>query len=243
MKNKNFNLKLLIAVALNFFVCFFLTILILPNQIPIVFNFNEKIVAVGSKWLMFLSAIVPTIVGIIALKIKNHVNLKFWLVVLFAFFVYQNMLAFIYLSLSNNLAIGNVCEVPFSVSIFMPLSVVIIVYGAKIKRASFKSNWAINLKSMQKTEFIWLQSHLFASHAVMLSGLILFICSIIFVFVRLWWILLIVLAVIVIICLLTINSYTLSLVKKYEDMERRKDKVNKDKFNKETNSQTEDKKI
>ena len=234
MNKQKLNFKFLMVIALNFFLCFFLTIFALPDNIPTVINFNQTISKLGSKWIMFLCAIIPTIVGAVILAIKNR-DLKFWLTILFGFFIYQNLLSFIYLSLSNKIEISNLIEIPFSIFIFLPLSIILLIYGAKIKRAPYKSCWSINFKSMQKTEFIWIQSHMYASRVVMLESLILFILSIIFAFLNPWWIIIIAFTLAIIIGLILISTYTNSLVKKYEDMEKRKTRIDneKTKINKE----------
>lgn len=227
MNKQKLNFKFLMVIALNFFVCFFLTIFALPDNIPVIIDFNQTISKLGSKWIMFLCAIIPTIVGAVILAIKNK-DAKFWLTVLFGFFIYQNLLSFIYLSLSNKLAIGNMIEIPFSIFIFLPLFVILLIYGAKIKRAPYKSCWSINFKSMQKTEFIWIQSHMQASRIIMFESLFLFICSIVFAFIKYWWIMLILFALLTIISLILIDVYAKSLVKKYEDMEKRKAKIDEE---------------
>ena len=180
---KKFKLTPIIITSINFVLCLMLLIFVTPNKIPLLSGIRDEIILIGSKWWMLLGIILPIIFMIFTLCLKNKF-LKLLFSELIIFTSYNNMLAYSYFCTDTYFAIGTTTQIPASLSIFLPISLAIFIYGATIKNISYKNKFGINSKRTTTTEFIWKQSHITASYHFMLTGLILFIVSIIFIFIH-----------------------------------------------------------
>ena len=225
MTKKNIILISLLAV-INFITCLLLTIFVLPNQIPVSYDIFEKVTVLSTKWIMLLSAIIPSILIILSFLLSNKKSCYF-LRILFFLGIYENTLFFTYFSLSKKLIIGELCEVPFAVMIFMPIAVIITLLAIKLKNAPYLSRPAINFKITRETEFIWTQTHFFASDLYFGMGILLFLISIIFVFVRFSFILLAIFIIVFLVFTIILYNYCDSIYDKYNEMKERKEKLDK----------------
>ena len=224
--NKQTVLILILAI-LNLAICSLLTLTLIPGQIPLHFDFHEKIDSLGSKWWLTVNIALPLILAIFAIIFHKKEYLSFFLKALFVFMLYENMLTYSYLSLATDLSIGSLCEVPLSVSVFMPTSVFITVLAVKIKNVPYKSKFiGIRTKYTRADEFIWKQTHFFARDVFFATGVILFFLFIPFAFIRLLYIPLALFVAAIIATIIIVNNQSRKMYKKFIAMKARKDKVN-----------------
>ena len=208
----------------NFIATLLLTIFLLPDKIPVELDIYEKITNFSSKWIMLSACIIPTIFVILILTLKNKKAI-FALKMFFVFALFENVLYFSYFSISSNLIIGLICDIPISISLFMPISIMIVVLSIKLKNAPYLSKPAINFKVTRETEFIWKQTHFFARDAYLLMGIIMFFISIIFAFVRFCLIELALFVLLILIFTIVVYCHSKSIYDKYVEMKIKKEKM------------------
>ena len=219
---KKFKLTPIIITSINFVLCLMLLIFVTPNKIPLLSGIRDEIILIGSKWWMLLGIILPIIFMIFTLCLKNKF-LKLLFSELIIFTSYNNMLAYSYFCTDTYFAIGTTTQIPASLSIFLPISLAIFIYGATIKNISYKNKFGINSKRTTTTEFIWKQSHITASYHFMLTGLILFIVSIIFIFIHYPLIELAIFIIFAFIPRIIVEINAKKMTLKYNDMKRKHD--------------------
>jgi uncharacterized membrane protein len=61
------NILILILAILNLAICSLLTLTLIPGQIPLHFDFHEKIDSLGSKWWLTVNIALPLILAIFAI--------------------------------------------------------------------------------------------------------------------------------------------------------------------------------
>ena len=221
------NILFLIIAILNFAICALLTLTIVPGQIPLHFDFHEKIDALGSKWWLSANIALPLIFAILAMIFHKKEYLSFFLKAFFVFILYENMLCYSYLVLATDLSIGTLCEVPLAASVFMPLSVFIAVIAIKIKTVPYKSRFVgVRTKYTKTDEFIWKQTHFFARDVFFATGVILFFVCVPFMFVRLAYIPLSLFIAAIVADIIIINNQSKKMYNKFVAMKARQDKVN-----------------
>jgi len=231
---------ILIIGILNLALCFCLTYFCVADKIPVFVDLNEKIVTLCSKWLLIINVVLPLLLSIAIITLKNRPNLTFILKSIFALMIYENMLAFCYFSIETTFIVGSISEIPLAVSLFMPLSAGIILYSIKLKHMPYKCRLGIYTKKTIKTEFIWKQTQFSASELFFGAGVLSFIISIVFIFVRLPWIMLIIITLLLIAATLLTLRQTNIMYKKLLTMEKNKERVDKKK-QREQEKQTEEK--
>lgn len=212
----------------NLILCTLLTIFVLDTNVPVLFNLNEQIAVMGSKWIMLLAGIIPCIFVIFAYVLKSKpVRLLFKF--LFAVSIFETMIWFIYFGLSEQLYVGATSEISFAIAFFFPASFAFMAYGLNLKNPEYKSKTGINFKNVETTEFIWIQSHLFARYIFFFTGFILFLISLVFAFFHMSYILIPIFVIAIVVCYIIVWNYAESMKKKYEDMKTRKDNLEKGK--------------
>lgn len=219
---KKNNLFMLFTSILNLGLCLLLLFLCVPEKVAMFVDFNEKIILIVSKWFMLFGAITPLVLSIINLFMKNKPKTTFILKTFIILFVYENMLAFAYFSNVTGFELGEVSQIPLALSVFMPISAFATIAAIKLKRAPFKSKLGIKSKHSTKTEFIWKQTHLYASDIFFAYGVISFLISIIFIFTKHSYILLAIDVLGYVFCWLFANKQAKDMAEKYTDMENRK---------------------
>ena len=224
---KKNSIFILIIGIVNFALCFCLTYFCVPTQIPIIVDFNEKIILLCSKWILIVNMILPLAVAIIIIVLKN--KLSFALKTLFVVLLYENMLAFCYFLMEDTFVLGSLSEIPLAISVFMPISALIALYAIKMKHLPYKSKFGIRTKHTIKTEFIWKQTHFSASEIFFGVGVLLFLISIVFIFVRMPWIELIIAVVMLIFASLLTLKQAKIMYQKCIVMEKNKEKLEKEK--------------
>lgn len=220
--------KILICVIAitNLIATSLLTILFLPNKIPFLLNAHEIIISKITKWIMLLSGLLPSIFAAITLFSKSK-KTQFLLKIALFTAIFENILYFSCFLLSKNNEIGNTFEIPISVTLFMPISVIIFVCATKLKNLEYLSKPAINFSYTKETEFLWRQTHIYARNIYFVTGIILFFISIIFCFLRYCLIELILFVVAIIISTIIVYNYSKSIYNKYIDMKNRKEAMDK----------------
>ena len=199
-----------------------LTIFCMPNQIPLCVGITEKIILVGPKWILIANAIFPISLAIaIALKKKPSCILQFLLTLCF----YENFLILSYFCLNKDFSLKTVSQIPLAVSVFIPIACGMIYWSQKIKNAPYKSFWGIKNKYTVETDFIWKQIQIYSKDFILGCGVIQFLISIVFVFVRQPLIALGLFIISFIITYLLITKEAKSMYKKYASMKARKDKM------------------
>lgn len=216
----------IILASINLALCLSLLIFLTPNQVPLLVGIHEKIIIISSKWWLILGIILPLILLIPLILTKNkYLQLLFTELIIFV--VYNNMLGFSYFCTEKSFAFGELSKIPISVAIFLPLALWIFIYGVAIKNIPYKNKFGICSKNTQTTEFIWKQTHYLASYHYRLWGLILFIISIVFTFLRFPVIELIVFVIGLLTPRIYIEVQEKKMSAKYKDMKAKHDKVKK----------------
>lgn len=224
---KKNNLFMLIIGSVNFAVCLTLLFLCVPDQIAIAIDINEKITATASKWVLLINVFIPLLLAILSISLSYHKKTNSILAIMFLIFLYENILAFSYFSINSSFEIGELSEIPVAVSLFMPVSIIISYLGLKLKTATYNKKFGIRTKYSVATEFIWKHTHFYASNAYFGCGVFLFLISIIFMFVRLPYIELILLATSLITVFVLSNNQAKKMYKKYVQMESNKNRIDK----------------
>lgn len=222
MKKIKDNIGILALSAINLIVGTLLIIFAFPKSIPTLFDFNENIIYMGSKWLMILSLVIPTTFCMLAIFLKNS-KLKKFFKALVALSFYENMLIFTCLSLKDSFSIGEIAEVPLSTFLFLPLSVLMMIYGLKIKHITYKSRFGIRTKATLETEFIWKQTHFYARDVIFATGFILFILSVISSFFHYFYIMIPIFAIAILIDFIMVLKQANGMHKKYLTMKKRQE--------------------
>ena len=182
MKTNNKKLPIILS-AFNAVVCLILLIFCVPKNVPLLAGIHDEIVVISSKWWLTLGIIIPLIFMLITLKSKSkYTQLIFSELIIFIAF--DNFMAYAFYISSPSFYLGMISEVPLSVAVFIPVAVSCFVYGSMIKNIPYKHKLGLNSKLTQTTEFIWIQTHITGSYYYRLTGLILFIVSIIFSFIH-----------------------------------------------------------
>ena len=221
-------LTLITFGLINLVATILLTIFTLPKQIPVAYDIYEKITHFSTKWIMLISSIIPTIFVVLLLIIKNN-KLQTLFKGLFILSLFENMLFFAYFIVSENLTYHTLCEIPASISIFMPISFIMLIFSIKIKNVPYLSKPAFNFKVTRETEFIWKQTHFFAQKVLFITSFILFIVSIIFAIFRQSIIEFSIFIIAIITATLVVYFYSKSIFEKYNDMKIRKENLDKKK--------------
>lgn len=225
MKN---NIKIIILITLNFIIGLALLLSLVPSNVPYLTNINGQIVLLGSKYYLLFGLILPIVFGLLFIFSKKE-TLKIIMTELIILFIFENMLGFSYFCTETSFALGDKSLISTSLSLFLPISLFIFFYGVKLKTIKYKHKLGIYSKTTITTEFIWTQSHISASYAYMLSGFIMFICSIIFAIFNLVLIESIIFALLFMIPRITTIQGAKSMVHKYNEMNERKLRNEKEK--------------
>lgn len=220
------NLKIIILALINFGVCLSLLLTLVPKNVPYFTDLSENISVLGSKYFMLIGIILPLIFAGLFIFIKSTA-VKYIMTQLIILFLYENMLGYSYFCTESTFIIGTKTLISSSLSVFLPISLMTLFYGVKLKSMPYKHKLGIYSKHTTTTEFIWKQSHLSASTSYMLVGLLMFIVSIIFTFFNL---MLVELAIFIVLFVLA-RIYTISqgklMSKKYSEMNDRKQRQDK----------------
>lgn len=233
LKNKIFIIALGI---INFAVFLSLLITTIPSQIPIMLGINEEIIALSSKWILLILVLLPLGLAISICALSKFSKASFILKILFVLVLYENAIILPYFCLSNAFAIGQISEIPISLSIFLPLALIMLILSLKLKTLPYLSRPAISFKCTRETEFIWKQTHFFARDVYFVLSFILVIISVIFSFFRLALIELAIFVAGIIISTLVVYFYSKSIYKTYKSMKNRQDALN---LRKEKKNQTD----
>lgn len=212
----------IILAAANIVIYLPILIFLTPTKIPLLAGMYDEIIFINSKWFMLIGILLPAIIMTFQLLFKNK-NLNIILTTINIFITYNNMLAFSYFCSGSVFKLGELSEIPLSVAVFLPVALGTFVYGSIIKNISYKNHLGIVSKRTTTTEFIWKQSHFQASYHYRLSGLILFIISIICYFVRYPLIELAIFIVGLIIPRIIVEIGAGKMTKKYKDMKQKHD--------------------
>ena len=173
----------IVVASLNLVLCLSLLIFLVPNKVPLLSGIRDEIIVIGSKWWLIFGLVLP--IGFASLAVLSKDKLTQLLFSeLTIFVVYNNMLGYSYFCTESPFALGEITSVPASLSIFLPIALATFLFGASIKNISYKNKFGILSKRTTTTEFIWKQSHITASYHYRLAGFLLFIVSIVFVFVH-----------------------------------------------------------
>lgn len=219
MKN---NIKIIILIALNFIVGLSLLLTLVPTTVPYFTNINGKIIVLGSKYFLLFGLILPIVFGLMFVFSKKEI-IKTIMAELIILFIYENMLGFSYFCTETSFELNSQSIIPTSLSLFLPISLFVFYYGVKLKNIKYKNKLGIYSKATTTTQFIWTQSHISASYAYMFSGLIMFVCSLVFALFNLVLIESIIFVLLFIIPRITTIYSAKGMTKKYNEMNERKE--------------------
>ncbi len=214
----------IVIASLNLVLCLSLLIFLVPSKVPLISGIRDEIVVIGSKWWLVIGIVLPIALMIPALITKNNL-LQLLFSELIIFVTYNNMLGYSYFCTEAPFVIGEITSVPASLSLFLPIALATFLYGASIKNISYKNKFGVYSKRTTTTEFIWKQSHISASYYFRLTGFLLFIVSIVFVFVHFPLIELAIFAVGLITPRIVVEVGAKKMSAKYADMKKKYDHV------------------
>jgi hypothetical protein len=189
---------------------------------------RDRVILIGSKWWLLAGIILPISFLFINLFNKNRF-IKFIFAELIIFIAYNNMLAYSFFITAPSFAIGMTSEIPLSIAVFLPIALTCFLYGAMIKNIPYKSVFGIRSKLTTTTEFIWDQSHFYGSYYYRLTGMILFVISVIFSFLKLPLIELFIFIIGLIIPRIITDRTAKQMANKYKDMKTKHDHLTKKK--------------
>lgn len=192
-KNNIFTLSLGIV---NLAITLCLTIFCVPNSVPLIANFDEEIIVLCSKWLLVLNISLPLIFATLSIIFSKRKNISFLLKLLLGIMLYENMLVFAYFSVENSFSVGDTSQIPYALSILMPIAIFGVIWSQKMKRLPYKCRFGMRNKYSLETEFLWKQIHLLASDTYFKSFLVAFVLMIPFVFIKFAYIGLVVILII-----------------------------------------------
>lgn len=224
--NKN-NLFSLSLGIINLVLTLCLTIFCVPNLVPLIINFNEEIIVLCSKWVLVINIILPLTFSVLSIIFSKRKNTSFIFKVFFGFMLYENMLAFAYFSVENSFYIGEISQIPITLSFLMPLTVLGIIWSQKIKWLPYKSKLGIRNKYSTQTEFLWKQIHLLAHQTYFKTFLISFVFMIPFVFIKFAYIGLALIIIIFVISTIFIFKESKKLHAKYLELKDHHEKHKK----------------
>ena len=218
---KNIIIPIVIS-SLNLLICLSLLIFLTPNIVPLVSGIHDEILVVGSKWWLILGIVTPFVFMTISLISKSkYVKLLFNELLIFV--CYDNMLAYSYFINESYFTKGSLTQIPLSLSLFLPLALAVFIYGSSIKNINYKNKFGLVSKRTTSTEFIWKQSHITASYHFMLSGFILFIVSLVFVFIHLPLVELLIFIISIAYPRIYVEIGANKMTQKYNDMKKKHD--------------------
>jgi uncharacterized membrane protein len=183
---------------------------------------HDKVIVIGSKLWLLSGIILPIAFLFINIFNKNRF-IKFIFAELLIFICYNNMLAYSFFITAPSFYVGMTSEIPLSTAVFLPVALACFLYGAMIKNIPYKSKFGIRSKLTTTTEFIWNQSHYYGSYYYRLTGMILFVISVIFSFFHLPLIELIIFIIGLIIPRIITELTARQMSNKYQDMKAKHD--------------------
>ena len=219
---KNNKLIPIIVASVNFALCLSLLIFFTPSQIPIFSGIHDEVLVLGSKWWLILGITLPMLFMTLSLIFKSK-YIKLIFNELIIFICYDNMLAYSYFINATKISKGSISEIPLSISLFLPIALSIFIYGSSIKNIEYKNKFGIFSKRTTTTEFIWKQSHITASYHYRLAGFLLFVTSLIFVFLHSALIELLIFVIVIAYPRIYVEISANKMTKKYNDMKRKHD--------------------
>lgn len=221
----------IVVASLNLVLCLSLLIFLVPNKVPLLSGIRDEIIIIGSKWWLISGLVLPIVFACLACLSKNKLT-QLLFSELTIFVTYNNMLGYSYFCTESPFIIGELTSVPASLSIFLPIALATFLFGASIKNISYKNKFGICSKRTTTTEFIWKQSHITASYHYRLAGFLLFIVSIVFVFIHYPLIELAIFVIGLIIPRIVVEVGAKKMSVKYADMKKKYDHVQKKNKNK-----------
>lgn len=233
--------KILITILgiLNLIITSLLLIFVIPSRVPVLFDKYEQVSLITTKWIFTILCVLPLIFGALSICLKNK-KISFLFLILFVLSIFENFLHFSYFSVEKSISIGDLNAIPISISIFMPISVIISVLAIKLKNAPYLSTPALPFKPTKATEFIWKQTHFYARDLYFFMGIIMFFVSIVFAIFRFPLIELLIFVILIFVFTLKVYLYSKSIYKKYTEMKVKKEKMDKEQSSK-TAKKTESK--
>lgn len=165
-------------------IAFAIGISFLPSVVPIHFDWNLTVDAVGSPW---WTVAFPAVAALISAGLwaeaasrKNGNNRKIitvTLIVMGAFFVY---LGWIFFAIAQCGTIGDRIAFPFALVILLPLSLGICAFGNYAPRIAPNRTFGIKTSATLKSESVWRKTHRMGGFVYFFTGIVCAICSIIF---------------------------------------------------------------
>ena len=220
---KKNNIKIIVVSILNLAVCLTLLFSLVPDKVPYFTHPNGNIAVLGSKWFLLIGICLPLVFATFFVLTKKE-SVKIIMTELVILFLYENMLGYSYFCTETTFVLGTKSLIPTSLSLFLPISLLVFFYGIKLKTMPYKHKLGIYSKQTITTEFIWRQSHFSANHGYMVVGFFMFITSIVFVFVHQIIVESSIFVVLFLIPRIYVESQAKMLSKKYNDMNARKEK-------------------
>lgn len=199
------------------------------GDIPTLIDFNERIVALGSKWLFLCVCLPPILFGLGLLLAKRGSAPDFFLKMALIFFAYLNMVSLIVLIFGEGRALGEPAEVPITAVLLLPLPLIYLLLGIKVRAAHRDDGIKIENRYTKRVEFIFVQTQFFAGRTICLTALALMLASFVLSFFRLGYIMLALLIVGIVTDWLLILHESKQMYKKYSVMKAKKDRLDEKK--------------
>ena len=220
---KNFIILFISIVSIIFSIC--LCYFVLPEQIPILFDFKEQTIFLSSKWILVCFWISTGITCALNFKFNQVFQNKFFLSVNLAL-IFINIFFTLTLSFSIGFEIGNPLEIPLSTIFGLPISFVLVSLPYSFKGTKFKSKFGIRNKYSLENEFLWCQTHIIAYEKLKPICLLLFFVTLILAPFRLFYVEISLFVITIFITFIIIIHKSKIIYLKYKQMEARKNKLN-----------------
>lgn len=216
----------IISIIISFFnliLCWALLIFMTPKSVPLLSGIHDEVIVIGSKWWLIVGTILPFIMLAIA-TIKNNKITWFWAAEFAIIICYENLLGFSYFCSKTCFCLGEQSQIPLALALFLPIALALFVYCSFLKNMPYKNKFGIYSKRTTTTEFIWKQTHISASRYFLIASMILFVISIVFIFVHLPWLAFILFVFVLFVTRIILEVQAKKMTDKYNDLNRRNKK-------------------
>lgn len=225
---KKNQIVLLIIGILVTMLSILLWIFCVPNSFPLLYDWSEKVIYSGSKWWLFIITLFPLLFAILGVTFKGQ-NIQFIFKMIYVLSIYEIFLILISLLTGTIPGVGMKSEIPLTCYLFLPISVIIMVLGIKLKTIPYDSKMGIRFKCTRETEFIWKQTHFFARKVLFPTGFLLFIISAVLSFFHFALVVFMIYIIAILTSIIIIYCYSLSIYKKYMSMKTKLEGLEKNK--------------
>ena len=162
---------------------FVIGVLALPAQVPIHFNWEMVADVVGSPWVYLALPAAAALISValwVATLSKKEKNRKILLGVFSAIGAVLSVIGWVFFALASGVEVGEKVKFPVMLTIFLPLSLLMIYFGNCLPRIEHNFWLGIRTRATIKSETVWTKTHRLGGLLFFLAGLISAICTVVF---------------------------------------------------------------